>query len=110
MIKFLRKNLLARFDDQISVVSTSTDSIEAMSFGISKKSGLINLTKYLQIPLDEVMVFGDQQNDCGMIKIAGIGVAMGNAIEEIKTISDYVVGTNNEEGPADFLANILIFN
>lgn len=38
-------------------------------------------------------------------KLAGIGVAMGNAIDEVKDIADVVVGTNDEDGIADYLSN-----
>ena len=74
-----------------------------MPFGVSKKTGLVRLTEVLHVSMEEVMVFGDQMNDLDIMEHAGIGVAVGNAVDEVKAIADYVVGSNNEDGPAIFL-------
>lgn len=103
MIKRLVEFLQEKFNAQVSLSKATLDSIEVMPEGVSKKSGLIRLIELLQIPMDTVMVFGDQLNDYSMIEVAGVGIAVGNAIDEVKTISDYVIGTNNDEGPANFL-------
>jgi Cof subfamily protein (haloacid dehalogenase superfamily) len=105
MIKKLTEYLQEKFDGHLYLSTATPDSIEAMSASVSKKKGLTKLAEYLQIPLDSVMVFGDQLNDRGMIEAAGIGVAVGNAIDEVKIISNYVIGTNNDEGPANFLSD-----
>ena len=47
---------------------------------------------------DEIMAFGDAQNDIQMIEQVGIGVAMGNAMEEVKAVADYVADTNLDNG------------
>jgi Cof subfamily protein (haloacid dehalogenase superfamily) len=103
MIKQLAEHLRETFDSQVSLSTATPDSIEVMPAGVSKQTGLLKLIEYLQIPMDDVMVFGDQLNDYSMIEIAGVGVAVGNAIDEVKAISDYIIGTNNDEGPANFL-------
>lgn len=104
LTNYLRENL----DGKVSLSTGAPNSIEVMPFGVSKKSGLLQLIDYLKIPLDSVMAFGDQKNDFQMIECAGIGVAVGNAIDEVKNISDYVIGTNNQEGPANFLSEYLL--
>jgi hydroxymethylpyrimidine pyrophosphatase-like HAD family hydrolase len=48
--------------------------------------------------MDQVIAIGDSWNDREMLEVAGLGVAMGNAIVELKEIADYVTFTNNEEG------------
>ena len=58
------------------------------------------------ISTDDITAFGDDYADIGMLKMAGIGVAMGNAIEEVKKVADIVIGTNDEDGIADYLKNI----
>lgn len=110
MIKQLTEYLQEKFDGQVSLSTATPDSIEVMPAGVSKKTGLIKLIEYLQIPMSAVMVFGDQLNDYSMIEIAGIGVAVGNAMDEVKAISDYVIGTNNDEGPANFLCEYFDLN
>ncbi|MBL1167173.1 sugar-phosphatase, partial [Escherichia coli] len=47
-----------------------------------------------------VMTLGDQANDTAMIEYAGVGVAMGNAIEELKAVAQFVTTTNTEDGVA----------
>ena len=50
-----------------------------------------------------MIAFGDGQNDAGMLKYCGIGVAMGNAIDEVKAIADEVTLSNEEDGIAHTL-------
>jgi len=49
------------------------------------------------------IAIGDNYNDKGMIEFAGMGIAMGNAPEEIKLAADYVTDTNNNDGVAKAL-------
>lgn len=53
------------------------------------------------------MAFGDDLADIGMLKLCSVGIAMGNAIQEVKDIADVVIGTNDNEGIADFLVKEL---
>ena len=53
--------------------------------------------------LDNVMTFGDEENDFEMIAQAGVGVAMGNAIPQIKQVANAETLTNNEDGVAAYL-------
>lgn len=52
---------------------------------------------------DSIVAFGDDFADIGMLELCGTGVAMGNAIAEVKEKADIVIGTNDEEGIVDFL-------
>jgi len=68
--------------------------------GVSKDTSLERVTWKLGISPDEVMAFGDAQNDLGMLNFAGIGVAMGNAVPELKAAADEVTLSNNDDGIA----------
>ena len=57
--------------------------------------------------VEDIIAFGDDYADIGMLKMAGIGVAMGNAIEAVKEIADVVIGTNDEDGIAEWLSAYL---
>ena len=46
------------------------------------------------------MAIGDSPNDSAMITVAGLGIAMGNAVDEVKKIADYITLSNNEDGVA----------
>lgn len=104
MINRLKAKLQKTFDGRVTFSAAIQNSIEIMPFGISKKTGLVRLAGELHVAMDEIMVFGDQMNDLDIFEQAGIGVAVGNAVDEVKAIADYVVGSNNEDGPAIFLS------
>ena len=56
-----------------------------------------------KIQLAEVIAFGDDYVDIGMLEVCGKGVAMGNAVEAVKEHADVVIGGNDEEGIAKYL-------
>lgn len=58
--------------------------------------------------IDSIIVFGDDYADIGMLELCGIGVAMGNAIDEVKERADIVIGSNDEDGIADFIENEIL--
>lgn len=63
-----------------------------------KGKGLYAMADYLGLDIRETMAFGDGGNDISIIREAGIGVAMGNAGEEVKEIADYVTSSVDDEG------------
>lgn len=66
--------------------------------GVSKATGLEQICRLMEIPMEETIAFGDDINDLELIRAAGIGVAMGDALEEVKAAADYVTGTCEELG------------
>lgn len=77
--------------------------IEVVRKGLNKAVGVSLIAKELNIPRERIIAFGDEDNDLEMIDYAGIGVAMGNGIKEIKQIANAVTDSNNEDGIAKFL-------
>ena len=73
-------------------------NFEVMPNGVSKGAGLMELARVLGIDRSEVMAIGDNENDIEMIREAGIGVAMGNAVERLKAEADYVTLSVKEGG------------
>ena len=57
----------------------------------------------MDIPKERIIAFGDENNDLEMIEYAGVGVAMANGIDELKSIADEVTLSNNEDGIAQVL-------
>lgn len=64
----------------------------------SKAMGLVRLCEYYKIPLTETVAFGDSMNDYDIIKVAGRGIAMGNAMSELKKAADYITDPIDQEG------------
>ncbi len=54
------------------------------------------------------MAFGDDYADIGMLKLCGKGIAMGNAINEVRNIADLVIGSNDENGIAEYLSAAIL--
>ena len=88
------------FEGELSAMFTAPFYYEFTPLGVDKTKALKETFKVLGIERDEIISFGDAQNDQSMIEWAGIGVAMGNAVEEVKAIADYVTLSNNEDGIA----------
>ena len=77
--------------------------LEFMKGGVSKGRALLEVADYLDISTENIMAFGDGQNDISMIETAGIGVAMENAADEVKSAADSITLSNNDDGVAVFL-------
>lgn len=77
--------------------------IEIVKKGLSKAVGLQKIAHYYHIPQERIIAFGDEDNDLEMIDYAGVGVAMGNAIDELKAIAKHVTTTNEQDGVGTFL-------
>ena len=69
----------------------------------TKEFAIKFLSKHLNIPLEEIICFGDDFNDIGMLKLCGKGIAVSNAILEVKNIADEVTLSNNEDGVAKYI-------
>lgn len=77
--------------------------VEIIKKGIHKAVGVKRVADYYQIPRERIIAFGDEDNDLEMIDYAGVGVAMGNAIDELKQVAKHVTDTNMDEGVRTFL-------
>ena len=76
-------------------VNYGADIIEK---GISKAEGLKKLCAYYGLEMSDVYAFGDSYNDSEMLEEAGVGIAMGNAKEELKEIADYITSPIDQDG------------
>jgi len=70
---------------------------------VNKAEGLKVLCERFGVLPEEVVAFGDEDNDFDMIRFAGCGVAMGNAIDALKAQADDVAATNEEDGVAKWI-------
>ena len=73
----------------------------------NKKNALSKLAEHFNVAIQNVIAFGDDTNDIDMIETAGIGVAMGNAIDGVKAVADFVCDTNDNDGVAKWINKFL---
>lgn len=69
----------------------------------TKDYAIIKLAEHLNIDLTQIAAFGDDHNDIGMIKTCGYGVAVSNAIEEVRQVATHITYSNEEDGVAGFI-------
>jgi len=94
--------------EKYTVVKSAPFFLEFLNKSVNKGVGVELLAKSLNIKQEEVMCIGDAGNDIHMIKYAGLGVAMGNAFEEVKKIADYITLTNEEDGVAHVIEKFVL--
>lgn len=74
--------------------------LEILPLDVDKGYSINQLRKYLGIKKEDVMGIGDQENDISLIANAGIGVAMENAVDEVKEIANFITKSNDNDGVA----------
>jgi len=102
----LHYELNSALDGRIRFFKTSWEWIEGVRYGVNKGAAMERLALTYGIPLASVVALGDEWNDVEMIQKAGVGVAMGNAIDAVKAVADVVAQTNDEDGAARALEDI----
>lgn len=95
------------FDGQIRAVSSGYGCIDILQTGIHKAWGLEELLKRWGLKSEQIMAFGDSENDIEMLKLAGISYAMENAEESVKEVATGVAPANSQAGVYQVLENWL---
>ncbi len=88
------------FAARLEVTVSHPEYLEFMPLGVTKSTGLAFLADRLGIPMSAVMACGDQANDLEMLRDVGLGVAMGDAPQEVQAAADEITGTVWEDGAA----------
>ena len=92
----------------VRIIFPIATDIEITSDKADKGEALIDLAKELGIVREEVMAMGDGDNDRGLMKAAGLSVAMGNAVQKIKDEADYVAPDNEHDGVAEAIRRFVL--
>ena len=95
------------FDGQIRAVSSGYGCIDILQTGIHKAWGLEELLKRWGLKSEQIMAFGDSENDIEMLELAGISYAMENAEESVKEVATGVAPANSQAGVYQVLENWL---
>lgn len=102
-LKEVYQKISEPFVDKLSSMFTASVYYEFTAKGIDKANALNEVLAPMGILPEDTISFGDGQNDLSIIKFAGIGVAMGNAVEELKNAADEITLSNDEDGIAVIL-------
>ena len=100
------REIMTRFPGY-AVSSSLGNNIEINAKYATKGNALRFLCRRLGIYPAQCMAFGDGTNDYSMLRAAGLGVAMGNASEEVQSCADEVTQTNDEDGVAQMIERVL---
>lgn len=79
---------------------------DCVAKGTSKATGIDDICRHYGIAVEDTIAFGDGGNDMTMLRHAGIGIAMGNAPEEVKNVADMVTDTVDENGISNALRRL----
>ena len=94
--------------EDFNAFSSSPFFFEITNKAVDKGAGLSHLAQSLNIKQEEVIACGDESNDYSMIKYAGLGVAMGNAIDRVKAVANYITDTNDNDGVAKVIEKFIL--
>jgi Cof subfamily protein (haloacid dehalogenase superfamily) len=97
-----------KFYNEYDVVKTMPTVLEIMKKDCNKGYGVKILADKLGIKKEEIICIGDQANDIEMISYAGLGIAMGNAIDELKDIAQYITLSNDDDGVAKAIKKFIL--
>ncbi|HSE38745.1 MAG TPA: HAD family hydrolase [Blastocatellia bacterium] len=92
------QRVLAELGDQVSASKSKPRFLDVTSLGIHKGTVVVRLARLLNIPTDRVAVIGDGPNDVEMFRQAGVSIAMGQGVDEVKEAATYLTSSNDDEG------------
>lgn len=102
------KHLPKEVYDIFSIAKSTPYFLEFFNKESNKFVGVSKLAEYLGIKNEEVITIGDAMNDFPMIEQAGLGIAMGNAVDKIKEVSKYITDTNDNNGVAKAVEKFIL--
>ncbi len=99
----LYKVLSQRLGGKFDVTCSASVLVEISPINDNKGEALKYLSQHYGVPIEKTVAVGDNLNDLPMIKCAGIGVAVGNAIQTLKDESNFIAVTNNQGAIAQII-------
>ena len=102
-IEYYITRLQGVLEGNVTFCTSSPEYLEFFHSDASKGNAARFIAEKLNIPPAEIIAIGDQRNDIPMLKFAGLGVAMANALDEVKAAADYITLSNDEDGIADVI-------
>ncbi|MBF2637725.1 HAD family phosphatase [Listeria welshimeri] len=107
---YMQKNyqaMMAPFKNTLNCVFTADFYFEFTAKNIDKAKALDTVLTPMGIHAENIIAFGDGHNDITMVKYAGTGIAMDNAVPELKAVANSITLSNNKDGIAHVLNNFI---
>ena len=98
---------LKEFEGRADIVHTSTKLVEILPLGVTKATAVKRMADEMGIRMEEVMAFGDYDNDAPMLSAVGLGIAVENASAAAKAAADLIIGSCEDDAPAKFLRELI---
>lgn len=95
--------LVENFAQKVAIYRTKNTYIEISPLNVNKFTALSHLCNHLKINISDVIAFGDNYNDIEMIAEVGMGIAVENAVAELKAVAKFITHKNTEDGVAHAL-------
>lgn len=92
----------------LKIVSWWSEACDIIPKASGKANAIHKILEYYGYTVKESMAFGDGGNDKDMLEAVGMGIAMGNAIDEVKTIADYVCDTVDNDGICEAIDKFIL--
>jgi len=102
-LQAFREDYVRGESDLPHIVQSEPSYLELMATETTKGSALAEVSALSDVPLDEIVAFGDGPNDIEMIEAAGLGIAMGNAHPALKAKADVIAGMNDTDAISEVL-------
>ena len=105
----IRRRVYDHFGDSVSVIRSFPTFLEVLNAGVSKGEGLKIAMQYRELKPQEVIAFGDEENDVSMFTAAGFFGVPESARDKIKEQAGFLIDPNTEEGLASYLESTFLF-
>jgi hypothetical protein len=110
--KRVNEQLVEQFGERIFclrifVPQAQVEVLEIFDPAVNKWEGILHVARHHDVRPEQIIAIGDDVNDLPMLTKAGLGVAMGNARDEVKAVAKKVIGSNADEGLAVFLEQLV---
>ena len=109
-LKNVEIKLQVELKEEFSIMRSKPYFLEFTEKGVTKGTSLNQLIQACGIKREEVIAIGDSYNDLSMIEFAGLGVAMGNAPDDIKEVANFVTDTNMNDGVAKVVEEFILLD
>lgn len=107
-IESIQQFLQEKFGERLIFTRSKPTYLEILAPGVSKGNALKEITRNWGFGPDEVMAIGDAPNDISMVEWAGVGVAIGNSVSELKEVATIVVADHDHDGVAEAIHRMVL--